>query len=239
MMSGAVPRIGITSRKGDARWLARHIRPYKIATQTAGGNAVVLAPDLDISPQVLDSLGGLLLTGGGQVNPGRYQSTGEVSDGDVDDLARDEMEFNLVAWALERDLPVFGICRGLQVLNVALGGRLLRRVSGHQQRGRGSVSHLVEVVPESRLSQALAESGTAQVNSRHHQGVGREMLAHGLEAVAWCGDLIEGLESLVHRWVVAVQWHPERYEQDQRHFSSTEAQRRLFCTFVAVARDHT
>lgn len=234
-MPQTVPRIGITSRRSDSRWIARHIRPYIRAVQAAGGKAVVLAPDLHPSPQNLDTLDGLLLSGGGQVHPVHYQDAGEGGDDDVEDLARDELEFTLIESAMRRDLPILGICRGLQIINVALGGRLIRRVPGHQQRGGGSVSHPVEIAPGSRLSQALAECQTTRVNSRHQQGVEEGMLVSGLRAVAWCGNLIEGLESPLHRWVVAVQWHPERYEEDRHHFTSCEAQHRLFCAFAAMA----
>ena len=231
------PRIGITSRRSSDEWVARQGARYIQAIEEAGGEAVILAADRPGAPPSLDGLDGLLLSGGGDVTPSLYSQGIEGAEVDEIDQGRDEMERRLIAEALARDVPVLGICRGMQVLNVMMGGALLQHIPGHRVRN-GSAHHPVSVDTASKLAAALGAAGEMEVNSRHHQGVTPEFLAPGLVPVAYHEELIEAVESREHRWVVAVQWHPERYEVDTDHFSSTEAQRQLFRSFVCAADKH-
>jgi putative glutamine amidotransferase len=132
--------------------------------------------------------------------------------------------------ALEMDLPFLGVCRGAQVLNILMGGQLVLDIPTELSLGdrvehrpvpasapgmpRPSQSHSISVVETSRLASILAPVSLNLVNSRHHQGITHQMLAPGLEAVAFSIEdgLIEAIESNTHRWVIGVQWHPERPE---------------------------
>jgi putative glutamine amidotransferase len=164
---------------------------------------------------------GLLLPGGGDVHPRRWDPSEALHPAAELDESRDEMEITLTLEAWRLGLPVLGICRGAQVLNVALGGSLIQDIPSHlgldpglHQRGtpeEAMEAHPVVIAPGSRLAE-LVGGTSATVNSRHHQAV--RAVAPGLRAVAWCRnpgpgpDLVEGVEA-ADRWVVGVQWHPE------------------------------
>jgi putative glutamine amidotransferase len=194
---------------------------------------------VDPTEQAPDRVDGLLLTGGGDIDPARY---GELVQGSIDiDPARDESEFGLARAALARDLPVLGVCRGLQVLNVLLGGSLEQHREGHSPKyppagaampddpgGSQAVRHLVSIEPGSRLAEACGVDAFT-VNSSHHQVITAPRLAPALRATACVGDAIEAVESSSHEWVVAVQWHPERTAQVD------PAATRIFDAFVRAA----
>jgi putative glutamine amidotransferase len=164
---------------------------------------------------VLDSVSGLVLTGGEDVDPARY---GEQRHEKVRYVnpARDATEAALVEEAKARGLPVLAICRGIQILNVALGGTLVQDISsecktdiGHDEDGpRDSRSHEISVEPGSLIAEAIGTEHLS-VNSFHHQSVKR--VADGMRVTARSPDgVIEGIESTDKRWwVMAVQWHPE------------------------------
>jgi len=154
----------------------------------------------------LAGLDGLLLAGGSDVNPALYGAPPGPATSPPDEL-RDRLEIALLGEALERDLPVLAICRGLQLLNVALGGTLLQHIEGHK-RPAEQEAHAIAIAPQSRVA-AILGSDRHTVNSRHHQCVDR--LADGLEATARAtpDNIIEALELPGKRFVLAVQWHPE------------------------------
>jgi putative glutamine amidotransferase len=159
----------------------------------------------------LDSVRGLVLTGGEDVAPERYGAVPHPKLGDVDP-ARDAAELELIAAARARRLPILAICRGIQILNVAMGGTLYQDLDSERPgtvRHAAERNHAVRVQRDSTLAGALGvESG--EVNSRHHQAI--RDLAPGLRAVAWAEDgVIEGAEAAdpAAGWMVAVQWHPE------------------------------
>jgi gamma-glutamyl-gamma-aminobutyrate hydrolase PuuD len=212
------PVIGITTYVEPARWgswdrdaaLVPH--SYVTAVSAAGGAPVLLPPVPDAADAVLGALDGLLISGGADVDPARYgQDPHATTDRPRTD--RDSWEGELLAGALERGIPVLAVCRGLQVLNVALGGTLhqhLPEVCGHD--GHRPVpgtygTTAVEVVAGTRLAAAIGDA--AQVPCHHHQAVDR--VADGLVVSARAADgTIEGIElDDADRWVVAVQWHPE------------------------------
>jgi gamma-glutamyl-gamma-aminobutyrate hydrolase PuuD len=217
--------------------------------EEAGGRAeAILAPDPadDRAAVALAArLDGLILSGGGDLHPRHYAQPGGAAYETAlagwlyPDEPRDEVELRVLRHYLPTQKPVLAICRGFQVLNVALGGRLIADVSHreHNTRRDGTSGyHGVRVVGESRLGRALGCGPHLYVNSRHHQGAGREMLAPGLTATAVSeagDDLIEGFETGGGRWLVGVQWHPERLadfgEQEQA------ASRALFRAFVDAA----
>jgi putative glutamine amidotransferase len=191
---------------------------------------------------LVPTLNGLMLTGGIDVDPSMY---GEDRHTKVKEIApgRDEMELAYMHAALDRDIPVLAICRGHQLLNVAFGGTLLQHIDSGEHRadyrteGYPSRWHSVKLLPDSRVSRAL-DATEFHINSRHHQAVRKAELGPGLRAVGFAdehGDtLIEAMESAQHSWVVGVQWHPERLEEQQPAFHPL--QRRLFAAFVERAR---
>jgi putative glutamine amidotransferase len=153
----------------------------------------------------LDGVSGLLLAGGNDVDPALY---GEACKPETEepDPVRDGLESALLREALARDLPVFGICRGIQIFNVVLGGALRQHIENHKRPKQREV-HSISIAPGSRLESILG-TGTYMVNSRHHQCVGR--VAEGLVVAARAPDgVIEALELPGKRFALAVQWHPE------------------------------
>jgi putative glutamine amidotransferase len=226
------PRIGVT------RWEdipGERFDAYCERLREAGAEPVELAgPEASVAP-----LDGLVLTGGLDVCPERY---GEERHAKVKktDATRDEFELAALQEALAGGLPVLAICRGHQLLNVALGGTLLQHIESGAHRadfkspGIPSRWHSVRLVPGSRL-QAIFGADEIEVNSRHHQAVLPETLAPGLLATAFSPDgLIEGVESRDQRWAVGVQWHPELPEAEHPGFA--ERFRPLFTALVAEAR---
>jgi putative glutamine amidotransferase len=211
---------------------------YLHAIQQAGGVPVLLPPQLSAASlsRLLRGLDGLLLTGGGDVDPALY---GEAPHPKVYGVApaRDTVETAAVRAALDRRLPVLAICRGVQVLNVALGGSLYQDVGSDlgtslrhsQEAPRDQPSHKVVVEPATRLAETLG-AVEIEVNSMHHQAV--KQLGAGLRAVAWAPDqIVEGLElEDASRFVLGVQWHPEEL------VAHSEPARRLFAALVSHTR---
>jgi putative glutamine amidotransferase len=185
-----------------------------------------------LAAAIIESLDGLVLTGGGDVEPGRYQCEAEAQTAGVDE-GRDGSEIALALAALEARLPFLAICRGIQVLNVALGGTLVQHVplatgANHLRSDVWSLPvHEVRLAPDSRLA-AFLGADNISVNSLHHQAVGAA--GNGVRAVGWGPDgTIEAVEIDGHPEVVAVQWHPELLAQDP-------TSRRLFEGLVSAAQ---
>jgi putative glutamine amidotransferase len=173
----------------------------------------------------LDGIDGLMLAGGTDVDPALYGAAREPRTNEPDTV-RDKLEGRLLAGALARDVPVLAICRGLQFLNVALGGTLTQHIEGHDRR-KEPEAHTVEIAVGSRLA-AILGPGEYVVNSRHHQSVDR--VAPGALVTARAPDgVIEGLELPGKRFVLAVQWHPEA--------RTDRADLRLFQAFRDAMRD--
>jgi len=198
-------------------------RTYIPALRMAGwtGEILVASPGAPAPP--LEVAAGLLLTGGYDIHPRHWDELELLHPAAEPDEPRDELEIPLIREAWKRGLPILGICRGVQVLNVALGGSLIQDIPDHCGLApgvhmRGNVeeadeAHAVAVAPGSRLA-ALMGSLVATVNSRHHQAV--LQVAPCLRPVAWYRDpdrdleLVEGVEATdPDRFVVGVQWHPE------------------------------
>jgi len=206
------PRIALTiGRSNSARALAARGN-YVAALERARAEVIVVEP----GERIPSDIAGLCLAGGPDIAPARYGESDPEHLANDADLERDELEFDAIDTALRRDVPVLGICRGFQLINVALGGRLVLNVEDHQPDGVDSVRlhHDVGIDPTSKLA-AASGGATLDVNSRHHQAVTSRELAPSLRATASVGELIEAFESDGHRWVVGVQWHPERIGKDQ------------------------
>jgi putative glutamine amidotransferase len=200
---------------------------YLDGVTRAGGIAVLLPPqptDTHIAERMLDGLDGLVITGGRDVAPATYgQAPHPATDEPVaDNTMRDALEFALVLGALRRNMPVLGICRGAQVLNVALGGTLhqhLPDVLGHSHHRQGNAvfaTSTVRTVPGTRLAALIGETSDAQCY--HHQAIDR--LGDGLIVSAQdCDGVIEAIEMPSQHFVLAVQWHPEERLDDLRLFA--------------------
>lgn len=210
----AYPRI-VTTATGPTL-LHTSSRHYVDGVIRAGGLPVVLPvlEEEDVE-ELVSHLHGVLLTGGGDVAPARYGAHPDPATHTVDP-ARDAFEIRLIEVAVAVDLPLLATCRGMQVLNVALGGSLVQHVAdvSDQQHDRveawGETVHKVSVEPDSHLADALGLT-EVEVNSLHHQAVAEA--APGTRAVAWAPDgTVEAVELPGAPHVVAVQWHPELLE---------------------------
>ena len=194
--------------------------PYLRAVERAGGLPVVLPPlELDRISSLLDRLSGVLLSGGPDLDPAAYGRAAHPELGDTEPQL-DAFEVQLAREADARGLPIFGICRGAQALNVARGGTLHQHLPDitdgsivHRQRQPGTeLTHEIRIAPRSGLAALLGDSRIA-VNSFHHQSVDR--LGRGLRAVAWADDgVIEAIEGWGKSLLLGVQWHAETLVDD-------------------------
>ena len=217
---------------------------YITAVEGPGATAVPLTPahGTESIRRILAACDALLLTGGEDVEPGRYHQPRLPEVTEVNP-ARDEMEIAAVHEAVRRGMPILAICRGIQLLNVALGGTLWQDVPSQlggdvlheQSAGVNERWHGGRVEPGSGLERIFG-TGTLFINSFHHQAV-RE-LAPALAATVWAEDgLVEGVEGREHPWMYGVQWHPERGEAHTPAGDERDPDRRLFWAFVQAARE--
>ncbi len=222
-MAVALPRIGLTARRTGVDQpypLVESVAlqaTYSDAVVRAGGLPLLLAPrelGRDEAERIIATLDGLVLTGGDDVDPELYGQSRHPSVRRVDPL-QDRFEVELLAAALDAELPIMCICRGMQVLNVMRGGTLDQHIVGKEgiddhgiPFGGGGTRHTVAVTPGTRLAEALGTtSPTAECH--HHQAV--EVVGEGLVVVARAADgTVEGLDVPGRSaWIIAMQWHPE------------------------------
>lgn len=229
------PVVGITTYLTRARFgtweedTALVPADYVRAIERAGGRALLVPPSEEAIEETLDSLDGVLFSGGADINPELYgQDAHPETKGIVPE--RDRGELALLQAALARDMPVFAVCRGSQVLNVALGGDLVQHLpeivgdEKHKHTPGMYGDHEVTVEPETRLAALLGDR--VPVKSHHHQGFGR--LGEGLRESARAEDgTLEALEDPSRRFTLGVLWHPEAGED-----------MRLFEAFVEEARGY-
>lgn len=199
----------------------------------------LLPGDPETLNEIFSRLDGVFLTGGVDVDPANYREPKQAFCGTTDP-DRDAVEMMLLKYAREKHLPVLAVCRGIQILNVALGGTLYQDVAAQvpaalkhdffptpDQPSRKYLAHDITVTPGSRLQQIFGAS-LVPVNSMHHQAI--KDLAPGLVPNAYAPDgIIEGVEGTNGQFLIAVQWHPEELTDSQPEM------RRLFTTFIDAA----
>lgn len=206
------------------RWLLN--QTYVDAVNDAGGLPLILPILPDPADQLLDLLDGVILSGGGDIDPllfdrARHPSTNGIS------LERDDLELRMFAAARERGLPILGICRGLQLINVAMGGTLIQDIpderpsssqhrQDHDDLARDDVTHPVTLLPGTRIA-GVYGSTNIMTNSYHHQAV--DDLAAGLIVTGQSDDgTVESFEAAGEPFLLAVQWHPETlYRRHTEH----------------------
>jgi putative glutamine amidotransferase len=242
------PVIGICTALERASWSVWDqeavllSRAYIDAIQRAGGLALLIPPDpalIDDPDEALDRVDGLILAGGADVDPGAYGAEPHPATKNTVP-ERDASELALARRALERDLPLLGICRGMQVMNVAQGGTLAQHlpdVFGHEDHRRvpGSFDgsdHDVRLVPGSLAARAAGEVAHV-TKSHHHQGI--DALGEGFEVTGWStlDDLPEAIEAPERRFALGVQWHPEADEASPVVSALVEAARAYRSTLAS------
>lgn len=231
----AKPVVGITAYVTEAAFgpwqLESALIPYDYvrAVEAAGGLSLIVPPSDDGVEETLDAVDGLIFSGGSDLDPELYgQEPHPETNGIVPE--RDSAELELLRGALDRDMPVLAICRGSQVLNIALGGDLVQHLpdevghNGHKETPGVFADHDVEIEPGTRLASLLGDR--VPIKSHHHQGLAR--LGEGLRPSARDEDgWVEAVEAPGRRFTVGVLWHPEAGED-----------RRLFEALVAEAGEY-
>jgi putative glutamine amidotransferase len=231
----ARPVIGITTYAQDASWgvwqLPAALIPldYVDAVERAGGRPILIPPSEVGVDETVDLLDGVVFSGGADVDPALYGADAHPET-DAPQARRDRGELALLRAALERDVPILAVCRGVQLFNVARGGDLVQHLPEtlgndvHKQTPGTFVEHPVEVKEGTRLASMVGT--TPHVTSHHHQGLGR--LGDGLVESAWADDgTLEGVEDPTKRFAVGVQWHPEA-GGDEALFENLVAEARAY-----------
>lgn len=228
-----LPVIGITTYSRNEAGEFYLPGAYIDAVQLAGGVPILLPPNQPAPAQLLAVVDGLIFSGGGDIDPQRYDGEHHPSIYLVD-AERDEFELALAKAAIASQIPVLGICRGMQILSVASGANLITHVpdvygetvTHRLDHPRRPIAHDVQVQPHSRLATFLGKTDITVV-SWHHQAI--KAVPSGWMAIAHAKDgLIEALEHQHHPWMLAVQWHPELSPEDPTH-------QRLFQALVETA----
>jgi putative glutamine amidotransferase len=215
-------------------------RKYADGVLQAGGVPVIVPLNLDAAAlrAMLDRLDGVLLSGGGDIDPALFGEEAHPATCEIEP-ERDHLELTLARWVVESDMPCLAICRGIQVLNVALGGSLVQDIPtqvpaalphsfDRQMTPRDFVAHTVKIDPGSQLARVMRRE-TARTNSWHHQSIRQAAEQLRVSAVAPDG-VIEAVEVPGRRFVIGVQWHPEWLFEDYQE------QRRLFEELVKACR---
>jgi putative glutamine amidotransferase len=233
-VKNGIPLIGITTYHRDERGYIQLPAQYADSVRQAGGIPLLIQPGEPHLDALMSLLDGIILSGGGDIDPGLYteQSHEQVYWVNRD---RDQFEIALTQRVLEQHKPTFCICRGLQILNVALGGTLITHIPDavqnaidHRQPPRDPILHDVVVAADSRLK-AIMQQGMVRTASWHHQSI--DKLASGLRVVGEATDgVIEAVEMPNNPNLIAVQWHPELTAHED------PSQQRLFDELVRMAQ---
>lgn len=232
------PLIGIPChadyRHGSQRPVYCNNRAYTHAVESAGGLPILIPilKDHTALDRLLSRLDGLLLSGGGDIHPARYGEERHPLSEEPDETL-DEFELKLIDWALQEDVPTLGVCRGMQLMNVALGGSLHQDIvdqyatdtrHSNRDKSRDYLAHTVKVLPGTRM-EAILRAREVRVNSLHHQAVKQPGKGVTISGVAEDG-IAEMMEVADYRFMLAVQFHPEEI------YTREPGSARLFSAFV-------
>ncbi len=207
----------------------KNARRYVEVMESAGAAVRVVIPDDHsnvAAEEVMRDVGGLLLCGGPDIDPVLYGEEPDTNAGLTLNRPLDDLELRVLEYALERDMPVLAICRGMQLLNVFFGGKLIQDLPGHKAHkvdGKWeSASHTIYLAPGAKAAPVIGMAGFFKVNSLHHQGLKEAQRAPRLMTTAYEVEdgLIEGLESPEHSWVIGLQCHPERQDEVPKMFNN-------------------
>ncbi|GAB5489815.1 MAG: gamma-glutamyl-gamma-aminobutyrate hydrolase family protein [Phototrophicaceae bacterium] len=237
------PIIGITtSGNSDYQISSTYYSGYYVApdayvkaVRRAGGIPILLPPGEENISEILDTVSGIIVSGGGDIHPSQYGGNSEHTSLNRLDPERDESEISIIQEMAERkDKPVLCVCRGMQVMNVALGGTMvehipdIRETDTHRNQEGFWIIHDVAVNDSSKMAKAM-QSTSVSTFSGHHQAL--KDIANGLDVVAMSPDgIVEGIELSTHPWMVGVQWHPEKSAHED------VTQQRLFDQLVTLAK---
>jgi putative glutamine amidotransferase len=228
-------RIGVTpSRDSENPAIHRVTERMRQAVELSGGEVVTLDYPLNEQAlsEVLTTLDGLILAGGPDMHPRYFHQELDPHCGQIDE-ERDELEWYLMKWAMETDIPVLGVCRGMQIINIALGGDIFQDIvysQGLVHRQESDMRYFHDVtIEDGTLLRSLISSVRYPVNSYHHQAVNK--VAQGLVVSAIAPDgIIEAIERPASRFLLGVQWHPET------SYLVDEFSRRIFAAFMNACR---
>lgn len=200
---------------------------YTKAILKSGGIPIITPyENMNHIDDILDNVSGIVLTGGGDIHARFFDQELDERAGSVNVL-RDEFEINLCNEALRRDLPILAICRGMQVLNVAIGGDIKQHIDGHFDKNDDDLMHTIKLEKDSYFHN-LFQKECFDVNSIHHQAL--DITNDDVEILAYCGDIIEAIKVKNKKFVVGVQYHPERI------YDTHDESRLLFDTFIKYCR---
>lgn len=218
----------------------RNPRRYVQIMEDLGAEVRLLTPqDHRPTEELMRGIGGLLLPGGPDVDPVLYGVEPDPDAGLEVCRSLDDLDLRLLEYALARDMPVLAICRGMQLLNVAFGGKLIQDLPGHrpgpQDEPRAPQKHIIFLAPGAKTAAVVGSAGFFRVNSWHHQGLREAQRSPRLMSTAYSVDdgIIEGLESPEHSWVIGLQCHPECQDEVPRAFAN------LFAAFLERAEGYT
>ncbi|MEA3357836.1 MAG: gamma-glutamyl-gamma-aminobutyrate hydrolase family protein [Thermodesulfobacteriota bacterium] len=214
---------------------------YLRALEQAGVASVLIpvSSTMEMIKDILERIDGLVLVGGRDIDPKRYGETPLPKLSPTDEK-RDDLELNITSLCFSAHIPILGICRGIQTLNVCAGGSLWQDIATqvsntikhdyYPNYPRNKISHSVQIEKDSRLSEIFSNL-TLNVNSLHHQGI--KKIGEGFRVTALSTDgIIEGIEWIGESWIVGVQWHPEELINDDLHMKS------LFEAFASACNDY-
>ncbi len=230
------PLIGITESESE------YMAPFIDVIERSNGEPFPIYPDANINvKETIEKLDGLLIGGGPDIHPSEYGEEIDPKASVSSQIDRDSMELPLLKTGLKLDMPILCVCRGMQALNVVMGGKLIQdlgtKYPGHgyslNERGDKTTSrHRIFIAPGTKLASAVGSGGIVRVNSWHHQGISSAEQSSKLLASAYSlnDGLIEGLESPNHSWVLGVQFHPEFRGELPPHFE------KLFTTLVTHSK---
>ena len=204
-------------------------RRYVSVMESVGAAVRLLLPDVHTSvgtEELMNDVVGLLLSGGPDIDPAMYGEEPDPNAGLKLLRPLDDLEIRVLEYVLDRDMPVLAICRGMQLLNVAFGGKLIQDIADHKaqkiDRGWESTYHQIYIAPGAKTAAVIGMAGFFKVNSLHHQGLKEAQRAPRLMTTAYEVEdgLIEGLESPEHSWVIGLQCHPERQDEVPKLFGN-------------------